>query len=359
MSERHILITAPSLYTKNNVSGISSVTNFIIDNNLTKKYKHFELGRKDEEKRNLIWFFKYVVTNFKWAAAAISRQTAIIHFNFALSKASIIRDAPLIIFAKWFKKKIVIHTHGGDYLLKETPPSWMKFLVGKVFSNNTPIIVLSPLEQQAIVERYKVTNTNVLPNCVDVKDAISFKRNFETEKELKILFIGRISLSKGIDKIYAAFEKLKSANVPFKFYMAGAGPEEKEYVQKFAELLKSNFEFKGVVSGQVKANLFKGCNVFLLPSLFEALPMSLLESMSYGLVPLVTDVGSIKYVVNNNENGIILKDNPVQEIVDGVLRLQNENGLLKNMSIKASNFIFNNYNPKDYILSLNKIYASL
>ncbi|NJO25609.1 MAG: glycosyltransferase family 4 protein [Bacteroidia bacterium] len=109
------------------------------------------------------------------------------------------------------------------------------------------------------------------------------------------MFIGRISNTKGLDFIYTALSKLKKLNLNFKFIMAGAGPQQNEYVQKFASLLGNNFEFKGVVSGQTKTALYQSCHVFLLPSLFEGLPMSLLEAMSFGLVPVVTKCRFNKY----------------------------------------------------------------
>ena len=45
-----IIITSPSLNPKENVSGISSVTQFIISNNRKQNYLHFELGKKDLDK---------------------------------------------------------------------------------------------------------------------------------------------------------------------------------------------------------------------------------------------------------------------------------------------------------------------
>ena len=44
-----MIITAPSLDTKKNVSGVSSVVRFIIDNNPGRTYIHFELVRQDNE----------------------------------------------------------------------------------------------------------------------------------------------------------------------------------------------------------------------------------------------------------------------------------------------------------------------
>lgn len=52
----NIIITSPSLNPKVNVSGISSVTQFIISNNRKQNYLHFELGKKDKEKGDGIAF---------------------------------------------------------------------------------------------------------------------------------------------------------------------------------------------------------------------------------------------------------------------------------------------------------------
>jgi glycosyltransferase involved in cell wall biosynthesis len=358
MSESRILITAPSLDTKHNVSGISSLTNFIINNNSSHVYEHFELGKRDNEKRNAGWLIKIIKTTFSWMVVAAKKKITLVHFNFALSKPSIIRDAPLVLFAKLCKKKMIIHVHGGDYLTNTKPPGWMKYILKKVFSNNIPVIVLSPVEQQAITAEYNLKNVKVLPNCVDLNEAKMFNRIVNKQEVLNILFIGRITKSKGIEYIYQALSSLKKRQVPFKFYIAGAGPDENEYVEKFEALLGKDFEFKGVVAGVSKINLFKTCEIFLLPSLFEGLPMSLLESMSFGLVPVVTGVGSIKYVVKTGENGILVDRNPAEDIDLAIEKFVNDRMLLEQLSINARDYIFKNYNPEEYLIELNKIYEA-
>jgi glycosyltransferase involved in cell wall biosynthesis len=357
MNTKSILITAPSLDTKHNVSGISSVTNFIIGNNAGRHYEHFELGRKDEEKRNLGWWFRMVQTVFKWMFKISSKKIGLVHFNFALSKAAVLRDAPLIIFAKMIRKKMVIHLHGGDYLTNKKAPGWMRFLLKRVFSGKTPVLVLSPLEQEAIVKTYGVQKVQVLPNCVDLNEAKAFNRVYDQQAPLRLLFIGRISTSKGLDHIYNGLSLLHSRQVPFTFSIAGTGPDEKMYREKFVSLLDGVFEFKGVVSGATKTALFKNTDIFLLPSHFEGLPMALLEGMSFGQVPMVTQVGSMKYVVQHNENGVILENDPATEIADAVQKLDGNRRLAQQWSINAAAFIFKHYDPDQYVKELNCIYT--
>lgn len=358
MSEGTILITAPALDTKNNVSGVSSVANFIISNNTQYQYRHFELGRKDDEKRNIAWVLRLLKTYCKWAGIAVAGKIKLVHFNFALSKPSVIRDAPLVLFAKLVRRKVIIHLHGGEYLFSKQPHGWMKWLLKRVFSGKTPVIVLSEAEAPVVKEKYGAKNIVVLPNCVDLKEAEAFTRNYNSAEILKLLFIGRISKTKGLDFIYEALDKLRKKNIPFVFTMAGAGPEEKEYVQQFANLLGGQFEFKGVVSGDTKTALFKNSDVFLLPSHFEGLPMSLLESMSFGLVPVVTAVGSIPTVVKHENTGMItaLDTNTAAIVADYVEKLVHDPQLVQAISKNAKECIFKNYNPAVYISTLNKIY---
>ncbi len=356
MKKGSILITAPSLDTRFNVSGISSVASFIIKNNPLYHYEHFELGRKDNEKRGVAWLLKMFQTTFRWIFVVSSGRISLVHFNFAFSRASVLRDAPLIMYAKLIQKKVVIHVHGGEYLLKTAPPAWMSILLKGVFSSKTPVLVLSQLEKNVLTEFFKISNIRILPNCVDLTVARQVNREYAAKTIPKLLFLGRIHSDKGIEYIYKALVLLKNQGIPFSFFMAGTGPQENEYVEKFTSLLGNDFTFCGVVSGEVKDSLLADCTIFLLPSLYEGLPMALLESMSFGMVPIVTDIGSIGYVVKNGENGIMLGKEPIAEIAKSVETLGNDSNMMAMLSANAREYIFSHFDPKKYIVSLNEIY---
>jgi glycosyltransferase involved in cell wall biosynthesis len=348
------IITTPSLDPNIKVAGISAVTGFIIENNIDNKYIVFEIGKKDDERRDIMWFLNILKTYFKWCHLLLCERKALIHFNLALAKPSIIRDSPLIIIARILKKRMVIHLHGGDYLMHKNLPTWMKWLLKFDFGGKHPIIVLSPLEQAALKERLNI-NSVVLCNCVNVNDSFAYNRNYDND-EMNLLFLGRISDQKGIEYIYQALKLLKQTNLKFKFTMAGRGRQEQIYVQKFRDLLDHDFDFKGVVSGEQKIKVLKENNVFLLPSFFEGLPMALLESMSFGLVPITTDVGSIGYIITDGENGIFVKRYSSEDIVSALQRLSVDKELRNQLSVNARNYIYENFKPEEYISHLNKIY---
>jgi glycosyltransferase involved in cell wall biosynthesis len=352
-----IIITTPTLDVNKKIAGISAVARFIIDNNSNKNYLVFELGKKDNERRNAIWFIKIIKTYFKWMYWMIAKKNALIHFNIALAKPSIIRDTPLIIIAKLFRKKMIIHIHGGDYLTFKKMPMWMMLLLKLGLKGKNPKVVLSPAEDQALREKLKIKNLFILYNCVDIAEAKSYNRTYDKQEILKLLFLGRISDKKGLEYIYNALSSLKQKGIKFKFTMAGKGPEEEFYIKKFTDLLKNDFEFKGVVFGDSKTNILKENNVFLLPSFFEGLPMALLESMSFGLVPITTNVGSMKYVIINDENGILVNAYSADDIDQAIQKLYRQTDYMHRLSKNAKNHILTHFVPEDYINHLNKIYS--
>ena len=348
------IITTPSLNANNKVAGISSVTSFIIDHNIERKYIVFEIGKNDDVQRGILWFLNILKTYFKWCYLMATERKVLIHFNIALAKPSIIRDSPLILIAKMLRKRMIIHLHGGDYLMHKKLPAWMKWTLKLTFAGKRPIIVLSPLEQTALKERLNVKSL-ILCNCVNLDDSNAFNRNYDNN-DMNLLFLGRICEQKGIGFIYQALKLLKQKNVKFKFTIAGRGPEEQLYIQKFRQLLNDDFLFKGVVSGDEKIKVLKENNIFLLPSFFEGLPMALLEGMSFGLVPITTNVGSIKYVITDGENGIFVNRYSSEDIYTVLQRLSIDSELRKKLSINARNHIYRNFKPEEYIIDLNKIY---
>jgi glycosyltransferase involved in cell wall biosynthesis len=350
-----VIITSPSLDAKHNVSGISSVTQFIVKNNQHAEYIHFEIGKKDNEIRNLYWFIRIAQMYIRWARVLLNNRRALIHFNFAVDKFGLLRDIPLMLFAKALKRSMILHIHGGEYLLKDKVPKWITIALKLALRGINPIVVLSAQEAIVVKRKYKCKKVHVLPNCVDLTAAKSFERNI-ISKTPKILFLGRISKSKGLEYLYLALKNLKSKGYLFEFHLAGRGPDEQEYLQKFDDSLKESFFYNGIVSGDFKTDLLKACDIFILPSFFEGLPIALLESMSYGLVPIATPVGSIPDLITNGENGLIINIRSSKEIEDAIKQLGESTCYRKVLSQKAQEHIFLNYNPDSYVDTLNKIY---
>lgn len=355
--KKRALIVAPSLELEKNVSGVSSVTTFIINNNTTYEYEHFLQGKSDEESGAINRFLR-VWRNYKyWKSLLKDFNDDMIHFNYPLDTPSIVRDYFFLKIARKWKKRMVIHVHGGLYLFKEKKPYVIRRILNEVFRWDCPFIVLSDKEKEQIQRDYGTPNVFVLPNSVDLTEAEKYRKSFESG-HLDILYLGRIEPKKGMDYLLDAMKELKNEGHTFTLHLAGTEQGNKGYIAQFKELLGSSFVYEGVVSGTQKTDLFKRCHVFVLPSFYEGLPMSLLECMSFGLVPVVTDVGSISEYVENEVNGLLIKTRDAASIVTAIDRLLHDRSALQRMSAAAQHTVISRLQPEKYISQLNAIYSN-
>ena len=352
-----VIINSPSLDHKVNVSGISSVTQFIISNNKEVDYIHFEVGRKDAESQGTLSRVTRILRNKKeWKELLIQHKDAIVHYNFPLMKAAIVRDYMLIKVAHNLGMPIVLHIHGGNYIKERNRPWYIKRLLNKIFSWGKSVIVLGEEEKAILEEDFNLKNVISLPNCINLTEATKFNRNIARKEILDILYLGRIEPNKGIDYILDACKILKKEGVKFHLHFAGKEEIEGQYIAKFKEAFGDNFTYHGIVSGTDKTELLKKCDIFLLPSFYEGLPMSLLETMSFGQVPVVTPVGSIPTIVTDKINGIFIGVKKSNDIVNAITKLANNKTLMQDLSSKAQNEIFEKFDDNVYINILNSLY---
>lgn len=352
------IIVSPSLDLKKNVSGVSSVTQFIIDNNKEVEYVHFVLGKRDNKKGGWQRIPAIILKLIEWLFLLLKHPEAIIHYNFPLSKASILRDPMFMWVARVLKRKLVIHVHGGEFLSAPNVPKQIEKILQWVFGRNETVIVLSAQEEKNLQRRYNCQNIQILPNCIDLGNARTFSRSYSPSSVLHLGYLGRISHTKGMNELLSACQILKKRNVAFVLEFAGTEENGGEIIPQYEDLLGDSFRYCGVVSGQDKIDFLNRMEVFVLPSYFEGLPMSLLESMSYGCVPITTPVGSIPSVVKDGDNGLFMKDHDVDSIVESVIRLSEDRRLLQDLSGNARETIFAKFEPSVYISNLNRIYKS-
>lgn len=356
-NKRTVIIVSPSLDATKNVSGISAVTQFIISNNAECDYVHFELGRRDKERKGLFRLYSLIKSYGKWRRLMKKYTEVVVHYNFPLSMASIIRDPMFMYEALRRGHRMLVHIHGGVFLTHyEQVPWFIRWVLRKVFAWRIPFVVLGDNEKRILEKEFGAKHVVPLPNCVDLTDATAYHRTINRKKPLVLGYIGRIAETKGMEYLLQACVQLKRRGVSFIIKLAGAEEVKDYFLPLFDSYLGNYFAYSGVVSGEKKNEFLRGLDVFVLPSFFEGLPMSLLECMSYGAVPVTTDVGSIGEVVKDGENGLFIKDHDVESIVKAVMQLDVDRNLLEQLGGMAKETIFEKFNPQKYIGELNRLY---
>ena len=81
------------------------------------------------------------------------------------------------------------------------------------------------------------------------------------------------------------------------------------------------FRVRRNVFSQEKNELYMGSDIFLLPTYAEALPIALLEAMSYGLPVITTPVGAIPEVIEDGVNGFLIKPGDAKALSEWIITL--------------------------------------
>ncbi|MHA6249631.1 glycosyltransferase [Pontibacter sp. CAU 1760] len=351
-----ILITAPSLSVNENVSGISSVVITIIENNPKVNYIHFLSGNKDIKASLFNRFIDLGLSYYLLWKHIRNKNFDILHLNLPLNYKSIFRELIVFLIVNSFHIPIITHLHGGTFLTTK-PPLIVYRIVKYILSNSNKIIVLSDLEKILVTNIYNQKSSVVLKNTINVPT-----NNFTCNKNstvLKLIFLGRLHESKGLKIIFDAVDILNDEgyqnHIDLSIY--GKGPLEDLVVQKVNTI--KNISFHGVIKGVSKFNAFNAADVFLLPSLYgEGLPIALLESMGCGVVPIVTNDGSMIEVVKHNQNGIVVEKNSATDLASKI-KLLLDSDLLKSLSQETTNYFQSNFDLNNYITTLNSLYYSV
>lgn len=359
---KKVIITAPSLNPSLNVSGISSVVRFIIENNKEVEYVHFELGKQDSEQRGWRSIRRLVACYRKWKTMLSScSQTAdkpIVHYSFPLSVPSILRDPWFMFYAKRHGYSMAVHLHGGLFLTANHTPWLLKMILKWVFSWDVPFIVLSEVEKKIVESRYGAKDVHVLPNCVSISSDEECHVS-DASSPLQLGYLGRIEPNKGMTELLHACEAMLRAGLSFDLHLAGKEQTEGEYLPLFQQMLGDRFHYDGLVSGEKKQRFLQSLDLLVMPTYFEGLPMSLLECMSYGVAPVITDVGSVSTVVKDGNNGIFIRLKDSSAIVEAITYLDAHRDILQLLGQNARATIVHQFSPKEYSLALNRIYDSL
>jgi glycosyltransferase involved in cell wall biosynthesis len=134
----------------------------------------------------------------------------------------------------------------------------------------------------------------------------------ESGAALRILYLGRLDQEQKRVRLFPQIlEQLKSAGIPFHWTVAGEGPE-RSFLQSAMQSPSptQTVSFSGTVRYQEVPQVLAAHDVFLLASDYEGLPLSLLEAMGYGLIPVVSDLTSgIREVVDEAIGKRVAPDN--------------------------------------------------
>jgi len=268
---------------------------------------------------------------------------------------------PAKLLSKVLKIPIVYHVHGANNL--EIGKKNLFRYVEKFLLTQIRYDLEITVSRKFLNYDDNVNNVVYVPNGVDLKrfDRIYYETKHEkNEDEFKILFVGRFEQVKGLDILILAISKIKEhlINANARIYFIGYGSEENNLKKIVNDLdLDCLVKFKEPLFGNNLIEEYITSDLFILPSLSEGFPLTVLEAWACKLPVLTTSVGELPYIIKDDYNGWLVNPNNPNELAEKLKYILNlDKNKLSKIGKNGYNIVKEKYN---WDIIIEKIYNEL
>lgn len=281
---------------------------------------------------------------------------ALVHVH-GSSGPSFWRKLFFVLLAFATGRKLVLHVHGGNFDLFANERSGFlgRAVIRFVLRRASRVIALS--------ERWRERFTAFAPGCKvsvifnPVQLPASVKRKVHTRPLL--LFLGKMCRDKGNYDLLEALALLLPRFPDARLICAGDG--EAEGVMAYAKQIgiAHAVETPGWVAGEAKDRLFSETDVFVLPSYFEGMPMSILESMAHAIPVVATPVGGIPEMMENGVEGFLVEPGDIKALTDALTQLLSDPERAKRMGEAGRHKAMTHFSAETVVRQLESLYREL
>lgn len=200
------------------------------------------------------------------------------------------------------------------------------------------VAAVSRMIHDRLAARKELSNVPIhyLPYGVPMP-AAGIRVRHEPGAPLRILYLGRLDHEQKRVRLFPQILKeLSASGLPFSWTVAGTGPEE-VFLRENLRTSRpdQSVVFRGHVPYTEIAGLLREHDVFLLASDYEGLPLSLLEAMGYGLVPVVSDLPSGIREVVDESTGFRVPPQDIPGFARAIIWLHGHRAELQRLSHRA------------------------
>ena len=201
---------------------------------------------------------------------------------------------------------------------------------------NHLIAVSEPIKQE-IIDNYPIheSKVTVVPNGVDTSKYIKeenkiYKKN---EDEFVLGFLGRMMIRKGSELLMPILKEVKSVKPNIKLLLAGDDlNQRKNFTQSLERNNLSDCVIDlGYIEEKMKNSYFSSVDLFLLPSNYEGMNLTLLEALSCQ-TPILASPEAVTF---NHENSIMIANRSAKSFAEKIIQLIENKQLLSSISNKS------------------------
>ncbi len=238
--------------------------------------------------------------------------------------------------ARLFRLKIGLFIHGWD---TERENDFLDRVKCQRFLNGVDgIFVLSSEFKKAVEERRISTPIYLVTTKVDnelLKDFVFESKEFLNSR---FLFVARLIRQKGIFEALDTFRIIQKHYPNVTFDIVGDGADREDVERYIEERHITNASVRGALSGSRLAEAYSNADYFFLLTFWgEGMPGSLLEAISFGLIPIVRGMGGIPEIFKDGEMGILSNESAPEYFAQRLLEIMKEPEKAK--AISHANYI--------------------
>ncbi len=276
-----------------------------------------------------------------------------IHYANVISLISCfkLKNLKIVLTERSSLSELLIYTNFFNFVKKR-----VIYLLAKIlyqFSNL--VITNSKFEKKYIQNNFNIRNLEYVypPSILSVKR--KYKIIKKNNKQIKIIYVGRLSKEKGVITILKALLKIKNKfNFIFEIYGEG---DEKENIEKFIKLNKLNKKVKLKGFSKNQNIIFSNASLFINASWFEGLPNALVQSINNSVFPIVSrSPGGNLEVIKYGKLGLLFKSDDVNDLKNKILFfLKKKIRFNQNLRIEHMNNFTEKKSNKKYLKILKKL----
>jgi glycosyltransferase involved in cell wall biosynthesis len=231
---------------------------------------------------------------------------------------------------------------------------------------NSAFIAVSDFVKKDFEKHLNFKNIKVLYNCVDnstfggqggdpgrKREELGFNKD-----DIIILNVGRLHPQKGQEFLIEAFNLAYKKNNKCRLLVIGNGPLENVLKNKTKELnLEKNVIF--LKNRQDVPDIMKISDIFIFPSIYEGLPLALIEAMASGLPVIASKIDVLKEIVEDGINGILVENNDRVKLSETISSLINNTELRGHLGRNAREKAVKLFDSAGHVKKIENIYQEL
>jgi glycosyltransferase involved in cell wall biosynthesis len=217
--------------------------------------------------------------------------------------------------------------------------------------------VSDSVAQRLLASGVSAKKIRTIANGIDVQ---TFERarpspvlNFDGSKVVGM--VARLDLQKGFEYLLRAARELCATFPELKVVIVGEGPDRNEIENMIQRLgLQSTVVLAGQHSDM--PGIYAAMDVFVLPSLNEGLPMTILEAMAASKPVIATRVGAIPKVIQDGETGLLVDPGDTDGLRNALARLLADSDLCCCIGAAGHDWVSRNYTSEAMALKYRQMY---